>query len=401
MNINILFVDDDLDVINGYKRMLFLYRKEWNQYFASGGAEALGIMEANNIDVIISDMKMPNMDGLELLNIVQKRFPNTLRIILSGHQDELKIIRSLTSAHQFLIKPCDANQIKKTIENAFSLRKLLENKEVIDIINGLGELPSLPEIYLKLEREMSSENVSFQKMTQIITKDPALTAKILQTVNSGFFGLPRRITDLIEALSYLGINMIKSIILYLETFSLKNYPPGVANHITEIATHCMETAAIGKIISKYEKLNKQLADDIFISCILHEVGKLILLKMPDYVSKIEELRQAKNLNWIEAETEIYGFTHESVGAYLLGIWGLPKTIIESAAFLHNPSVLDIEALNCLTIVHISNSLAEYTSDEFNYNELNIDRKLMEKLMLIEKIGTWWEEVQNYKRSFHE
>lgn len=390
--INILFVDDDPDILDGFKRMLYQLRKEWNQYFALGGEEALRILAENEIDVIITDMKMPVMSGSQLLAIVQEKFPNVVRIILSGHNDEVNNIRTLISAHQYLIKPCDANKIRVTLESAIALRNMLENADLIRFVNSIDTLPMLPGVFFEVEQEISSEEISFPRISEIISHDPSLTLKILQTVNSGFFGLPRRITNLVEALSYLGVNIIKSIIIYLNLYSFDKISYDLIHLINEISNHSLRTAIIGKEIARIENLDKYTTDDIFTACILHDVGKLVIMKNPAYMQKLTEFMHSEESDWFEAERQLFHFTHESLGAYLLGIWGMPKTIIESAALHHNPGTITSDSINCLFVVYVANCFELYKEDKLDLDKLEIDFEYFERFYEREKLFEWWDKI---------
>ncbi|TAL69916.1 MAG: response regulator [Bacteroidetes bacterium] len=401
MKISILFVDDDKDVIDGYKRMLFSMKKYWDLYFAISSEEALNLMSENKIDVIISDMKMPGMDGTTLLGKVRELYPQILRIILSGHQDEIKIIRSTTLAHQFLLKPCDANQIKKVVENLYALRKNLENEKLLAIINGIGQLPTVPALYLELEQIMNHPDVSLERVSKLITRDPSITAKILQTVNSAFFGLPRRVTNLLEALSFLGTNTIKSIILYLETFSSMDLPPNAIEYYESIGNHSLLVAMIAKEIGKIEKCDKQMLDDIYIAGILHDIGKLILLQVPHYFDRMIALTSKYGRKPIELEYELLGVTHEWAGAYMLGIWGLPSSIVEVIGFHHQPSKIIANDFTALTAVHVANALSYYKEETFDEKKLDLDFDYLINLNLISKLELWWDSTKKFQESANE
>ncbi|MBI5324322.1 MAG: HDOD domain-containing protein [Ignavibacteriae bacterium] len=401
MKISILFVDDEKDVIDGYKRMLFSMRKFWDQHFAISGEEALNILAGNNIDVIISDMKMPVMDGTVLLGKVKELYPHILRIILSGHQDEIKIIMTTTLAHQFLLKPCDTNKIKQVVENAFSMRNNLENEKLLSIINGIGQLPTIPELYLEIEELMKFPDVSLDKISKVISRDPSITAKLLQTVNSAFFGLPRRVTNILEALSFLGTNTIKSLILYLQSFTGRNLPAEAITYYENIGNHSLQVAMIAKEIGKYEKQDKQVLDDIYISGILHDIGKLILMQVPDYFGKMIELTTVKKLKSIEAESRLLGVTHEWAGAYLLGIWGLPSTVLEAIAYHHNPSKINTANFSALTAIHVANAFYYFKEESFTEKKPDLDFDYLKNLNLISNLENWWNSTKIYREPIHE
>ncbi|MBX3042470.1 MAG: HDOD domain-containing protein [Candidatus Kapabacteria bacterium] len=391
MSLRILFVDDDQDVINGYRRIYYKFKSEWDMFFALSGRQAIEIINKEKINVIVSDMRMPGMDGDELLKEIQKTHPQILRIILSGHQDEIKIIRSLSSAHQFLIKPCTPEDLKAAIVNAYALRNLLEDKKVINLINGLGKVPSLPDIYIKLENELNKPDVSFQNIEEIILKDPAITAKILQVVNSGFFGIPRKISNLMDALNLLGTNLVKSIILYLETFSDNHFDDKAAKFINEIGKHSLRVAEITRIICKKEHIPKTISDDIFICGILHDIGKLILINFENYIEAIDH-KSNSSLSISQAETELFGYNHSGVGAYLLGIWGLHKDIIQAVAFHHNPDDLIYHKDCMIDILHIANGLAYYKFKDFDIDKIDFDKEYVLSKYSEGKIRKWWLDI---------
>src|ERR1017187_6368046 len=112
---NLLFVDDEVRVLQGLQRQLYGMRNEWNMNFKEGGAKALDFMASAPVDVIVTDMMMPGMDGAQLLTEVMKRHPDTIRIVLSGHADREAILRLVGPAHQYLSKPCDAEELRNAI----------------------------------------------------------------------------------------------------------------------------------------------------------------------------------------------------------------------------------------------------------------------------------------------
>jgi len=118
---NILFVDDEVRLINGLRRMLFRQRDSWGMYFALSGFEALDILSKNSIDILITDMRMPQMDGAELLVKIVEKYPGVIRIILSGHSDEELILKSVRTAHQFIAKPVSAEILVNSINRAMQL----------------------------------------------------------------------------------------------------------------------------------------------------------------------------------------------------------------------------------------------------------------------------------------
>ena len=187
----ILFVDDEPMVLKGLQRSLRKMRAEWEMCFTSSSREALNILSTEPFDVIVSDLRMPEMDGAQLMDEVKRRHPQVVRIILSGQVEQETTFKSVQLAHQSLSKPCDANVLKHTLNKLFGLRNLLEDESIKRIVSQTETLPSLPAIYTKVINELQAAEPSVQKIGDIISTDLAMTAKILQVVNSAFFGLVR------------------------------------------------------------------------------------------------------------------------------------------------------------------------------------------------------------------
>ncbi len=392
--LKILFVDDEKDVLDGYMRMLFSMRKEWDMEFVLSGKEALEYLAKQETDVVVSDMKMPEMDGTELLSKIKEHYPNIIRLILSGHQDLIRIVSSTNLAHRFLSKPCSTEVLKQNISNSFRVRELINNPRLVRLINGIGELPVIPENYLKLDELLNSEDISIAVIADFISGDPALTAKILQTVNSGFFGLPRRITELQEAIGFLGTHIIKSLVLYLQAFAVKDLDYEQRKFLLKIGMHSLRVAQIARSISQSQKLNKQDCNDAFTAGILHDIGNLILLRVSGYLDKRDKML-SEGIHILDIEERIIGVTHESAGAYLLGIWGIPQTIVEAVAFHHKPEKIEAKGFNILTALHIANALANYTDEEYDIEKLNVNWAFLRRQDLEKNLQVWFEKSRKY------
>ncbi|MBF0543748.1 MAG: HDOD domain-containing protein [Candidatus Riflebacteria bacterium] len=348
----ILFVDDEPNVIEGLKRMFRAYRDEWDMYFASSGEEALEWMEEKKMDVIISDLRMPKMTGSQLLEKVQKRFPHTVRIVLSGESDSDFVLPSARCAHQFFAKPCDPEVLRKALSRSLGLRQILKNSSLLDIINGIPYLPSLPKIYNMLLSELESPNSSAKSIGDIIARDVTMTARVLQLVNSAFFGLPRRVTTTQEAVLLLGINIIKSLVLYVKLFYSAPDEPLPGMSLDDLWTHSSQVGVLAREIVCDQGGDKTMMEEAVIAGMMHDVGKLLLLDAPGYMAKVRmQMREGKCFS--ESEYEVFSASHAEVGGYLLGIWGLPEEIVETVALHHRPSLLPTDGFSLLTAIHVA------------------------------------------------
>jgi len=281
MTIKVLFVDDEPRVIRGIRRMLIDMADEWNMFFAGGGEEALSIFEKESIDVIVSDMRMPGMDGGTLLKKVMENHPDTIRIILSGYSEQELIMKTVNVAHQFLAKPSDAETLQDTIKKAINLRKRLKNEFLVKLVTGITRMPVLPDIYNSLLDELQKKNFSMKVISEIIKKDVTISAHILKLVNSAFFGLPRKVSNIEEAVNFLGINIIKSLIIFTDLFSSVDIATSELISVEKFNEHSMNVANLAKLIAFEELQDKGVAEKAFMAGMLHDIGMLMITRIAE------------------------------------------------------------------------------------------------------------------------
>ncbi len=354
----ILFVDDETKILDGLRRLLRPMRKEWDMAFVSSGGEALETLAGDRFDVIISDMRMPGMDGATLLKTVMQQYPQLVRIVLSGQSSEEAAMRSVGVAHQFLAKPCDAEKLKQTIDRAFSLRGVLGNESLKEVLSQTKTLPSLPALYVEVTEELQYPDASVRRIGEIISKDPGMTAKVLQLVNSAFFGLSRQVSSPVEAASLLGTESLRSLVLSVGIFSEFKGTKTPGFDLDALLAHSTRAGGLAKKIAVAEKAPRGAVDDAMMAGVLHDIGKLPLVQnFPESYCEVLDIAEKRNITHCDAEREVLGATHAEVGAYLLGLWGLPDSILEAVAFHHCPRNSGHgAAFSPLTAVHVADVL---------------------------------------------
>ncbi|MDP2861804.1 MAG: response regulator [Desulfobacterales bacterium] len=391
MKTQILFVDDDTLILQGLNRMLRPMRDTWEMTFVDNGFEALAQMAKKPFDVVVSDMRMQEMSGVELLDKIKKEYPQAVRIILSGQSEKEDILKSVKSAHQYLSKPCDPGALKTTINRAVALRDLLRNGRLRRIISGMGSLPSIPSLYIEVVEQLNLPECSIRRVGETIANDLGMTAKILQLVNSAFFGIPRHVSDTTQAVSFLGLDTVKALILSIGIFSKFEQSASFHFEIEPLLRHSIKTGAIAKEMAIKENFSKHLADEAFMAGVLHDVGKLVLAaNMPEQYDEILERAGTQKIPHVEAEQQVLGVTHSAVGAYLMGLWGMPNTTVETIAFHHSPMDYPADSLIPLTIVHVADGLEHYGNQSASPETPipNIDYRYLDKLGLTERMPLW-------------
>ena len=380
----ILFLDDEENIINGLKRMLRPLRNEMEFHFFTDSDEAIKSLDEIEYDIIVSDMRMPKIDGSEFLKLVKNKQAHATRFILSGHADDELIIKSIGVSHQFLSKPCDAEVIISKFRKTLELRKKLNVKEFgEDILKSLEELKTLPQIYASVKEKMDDDDTTIKDIAKVIYLDPLLTAQILKIVNSAYFGIPRNITDIETAITYLGMNRLLSIILSLEFFA--RMPSNIdQSNFDKIFNHSLELAGLAKEIANDLKLEHDQQNEVFISANLHDIGKVIFFNvyLEGYSPFISE-----DIETVNKESTTYTTTHSEVGAYLLGLWGFNENIIEAIIYHHDKAYFvntnDNRPSKILHLTHEifnhHNSLPEYITDYIECNNYqNLLRKWLER-----------------------
>lgn len=386
MNLRILLVDDEPSVLNAMRRMLHIMKNEWKIYTVVSGEQALNSLNSGEFDMIITDMKMPGMNGAELLQKVKEQHPSVIRIVLSGYSDNDLILKSSNFAHQFLAKPLEAETLKEKIELIYTLQSHLNNKEIANLVNGIKNLPTLPSVYLQIEEEIRKPDSSLKVIEHIISKDIVMTTKILQVVNSAYFGLPQIIINPLQALNFLGIDILKSLVLVVHLFSVEKDSQYLNEQIALLSENSFKVAELSKRIALKLSTNMKFVEEVFTGALLHNIGKLVIWQLDDYFAKIEREIKKNSVSDYEAEYNVFNTSHAEIGAYLLGIWGLPTSLIEIACYHHKPSDSINKQISPLTIVHAANHILFNDELDLKYiNELSLSAEIP-KWALLNKEG---------------
>lgn len=356
----ILFVDDEKQILDGIRRLLSDQRDVWEMQFALGGEEALKLCQASRFDVVVSDMRMPGMDGAMLLGQVRDLSPDAARLILSGYSDVDLTTRAIPVAHRVLAKPCDGIELQSTIESFCALQDLFCSSDLRRVIGTIGELPSLSRTYIELAQAAEDPNTSLTTVAKIMGKDIAMVAKVLRLVNSGFFGLAQTVTSLEAAVAYLGMETIKNLALATDTFKVFTLAPGIAPSFFEDMQRRAQRAAV---IMGTLPLPARLHDVGIVSALLHDIGELALAcKLPHEFCAALELARATGCSQVEAEEQIIGTSHAEIGAYLLGLWSIDSLVIEAVAHHHRPDRIPHTSFDVSTALYVADRLARELDD---------------------------------------
>lgn len=329
----ILFVDDEPSILAGLQNLLYKDRRRWDMTFAESGEAALEKLRAQPFDVVVSDMRMPGMDGATLLNRVKDASPATARIMLSGHAEREAIVRALPALHQLLAKPCDAATLRATIERSLETEAAMTDMKVRAVIGKIDKLPSPPVVYAAMSAAMATSTTTLDELAAVVSRDPGLSAKVLQLVNSAYFGSGQKTSSITEAVSLLGAEQLRYIGVTASVFGAMTEDPFPGFSLSDRQEHAVRTAAHVRNFAA-----GPLAEEAFAGALLHDVGSIVLaVGFPDEYQEITRRIAAGDGELLALETAAFGTNHAEVGACLLGLWGLPAPILDIVRYHHRPS----------------------------------------------------------------
>jgi HD-like signal output (HDOD) protein/CheY-like chemotaxis protein len=384
----ILFVDDEQNILEGLRTRLHRQRNKWEMRFALSGKAAMEILSAEHVDVLVTDMRMPEMDGLTLLKLAQRDHPSVVRIVLSGHAEMEAALRAIHVAHQFLTKPCEAGVIENTVDRACNLQELINNELVREIVGKVDNLPSPPIVYSGLMVALNNEFIGTRQVADILRRDIAMCAKTLQVVNSALFHVARKITEIEDAVTFLGYNTIRQIVLSVEVFNAHRKSRLAGEPLESMQNHA---CLVGSLASRMFP-GKREQEDAFISGLLHDIGKLVLAAhLPAAFLEIQRTMRISGGAMVEAEQQVLGVTHAEIGAYLLGLWGLPYPIVEAVANHHRPERVESSEFGVLAGVYVADRLIHEVTPPRSgaeATESGLDMAHLEKLGVAAHVPEW-------------
>ena len=390
MKQRILFVDDEPNLLSGLRRMLRPMRQDWDMYFAESGPDALQIIDQQPCDVVVSDMRMPGMDGSQLLHLIRQHSPETIRFILSGHSDQSMILRSVGPTHQFLAKPCDAAELKTTLARVCRLRHLLPDPALLRLVTSIERLPSIPSLYHQVIEAMDDPAADLETIAELLACDMGMTAKILQIVHSAFFGLQRQLSSPIQAVEVLGLDTLQAIVLKAQVFTAAEDQTPYNKALQTLWAHSLAIATCAREIMAAEGADAAELDEAFSAGLLHDVGTLVLIsQLPELYDRSRERIAGQNVSVCCAERDVIGATHAQIGAYLMGLWGLSDSIIDALAHHHQPSACATQTWSPLAAVHIAEVLVhELIPNIVVGSPPAFDTDYLEPLGLWDRLPTW-------------
>ena len=391
MKLRLLFLDDEPLALQGLQRMLRNMRDSWDMVFVESGTRALDLMMQAPVDLVVTDMLMPGMNGAQFLNEVRRHYPQTARLILSGHADRELILQCVGSAHQYLSKPCQPERLKEVLIRVCRLIESLRGAAMVArTLNQIDRAPSVPSNYIEIVETLLNAEASMDDVTAIAAKDPGIAATVLKLVNSPFFGAGREISDVAKAVSCLGLETLRALVFNVNAFSRFEFVGLRELQIDAWAQENLRVAVVARRIAQAENADAKTCQDAYTAGLLHEIGALVMAShFPEKYSDAVTLAKDRRMELGAAETQVLGVSDAVAGAHLLGLWGLPAAVVEAVESHLSPGQAPSSSFCAVTAVHVAKALVVGRSKtEHELPAPAIDEDYLAQLGLANRLPAW-------------
>ncbi|HUJ70029.1 MAG TPA: HDOD domain-containing protein [Syntrophorhabdales bacterium] len=371
--VTILFVDDEDNILRSLRRELA--DSEAEIFLAGSAEEGLKLLERERVDIVVSDYRMPVMNGIEFLGLVRKRYPGVYRVMLSGFMEQHIVLKALSSgvASVSIPKPWEGEKLQEEIRHLTRTRRLLKSPEILNVVNAIEDLPTLPDVYREFARAVEADS-SCEELSRIISRDIATTTRILHVASSAYYRVDSKSLSLEKALMHIGINGIRDMLLFASLLEHGNRSSTQSEQLARIASHSFTVnCAIGELHRL--KFGKPLPEAYGSVGLTHDIGKVIMLgSLPErFDAVIAQMHDQPDADFHQSELSLgfAGSTHVEIGAFFLDLWGLPEVSVTTSLYHHGSEACNASFLDILDLCRTAHLLDDYLegSTDTEENEL--------------------------------
>ena len=351
----LLLVDDEENVLRALERIFV--PAGYQVFAATGGEAALAILINEKVDLVISDMRMPGMDGHQFLKQVRSLYPTIMRAILSGFAEGKDVINCLRdgSARMYILKPWDNAKLLAEVEKLLHLGELFSRRQLLEVFNNLRDLPTVPELYSRVSELIENES-GVEEIAHVVEQDQTVAAKLLQVANSVYYNMSTG--SVRQAIVYMGLTNLKTVVLGLTVLKQLDGMHGGFFSKDVLWDHADRVNRMTHTI--FERcLGRAMKDSEATAGLLHDIGRILLLKdyAQPYAGVSRSVFQNKATTFRDTERSLMGISHDEVGGFLLNWWSLPHPIVEAAMFHHDPLNAAVLNREVVAAVHVADYFA--------------------------------------------
>ncbi|MBI1177409.1 HDOD domain-containing protein [bacterium] len=360
----------------------------WDVYLADSGLDALDYLAEYECHAVITDLRLEDMTGVQVLNQVARHQIRAQRVLLADPGDIQSLLRCVGGVHQFLTKPCVARRLELVIDRMQRLDTWLPSLNVQEIAGRLPKLPSPPSSYNELSAELDLPDPRREVVAELLSRDPAMTAKLLQLVNSAAYGEPIDECDPMAAFAGQGLDTIKGLVKLAHQYSHFNAVQNSGFSPLSLWEHSRRVSRLAGWIAG-EEGDEELVRVSSTSGLLHDIGKVaIAANLPRKFNEAQFHSRINKISVWEAEQQQFGATHSEVGGWLMCVWGLPIAVVEAVMLHHHPARQNVRRFTPLTAVHLANAFAQ--SSDLSDAAGRVDMNYLDSLRMRHRLPHWWD-----------
>ncbi len=357
MSATLLIIDPDAEAIESYQKALAPKEASWTALYATTAEEGLKLAANDTPDIIVAALSLNDGLGLKVLSQAIDSSPLSHAFIAAQELERPQLAAAFEGGCRYLPRPCTADRLISEFQRCLAIDSWLQSPVVKEIVSSRQEFESLPAQHHQIVTGLNSPDTSIDDIAEAIANDLALSAKILETANSSFYGFDQSVADIKQAISLLGLSTTRNIVLAVHIFSQVGQDSEHQSLIKEIWHHSIAVAGAARRICLHETNDQKAAEEAYSAGLLHDIGKLILLGVvPDDYIEAQRLSREESLSPWQTEYKVIGCDHAEVGAYLLAKWGLPNALSEAAALHHRPANSCRGTFSTLAAVHAANAI---------------------------------------------
>lgn len=319
---------------------------------AQHGQDLVKILQAGkNAGIIFCDVNERAMESLRLLD---QECPDYARFVVCSPTAR-KALRSLPGVPPTILpEGATSEEWAEKITRGLTLHQWMMRPEIRLALPRLRTIPTLPATHQAVVEALQSPDFQIDGVTTLISRDISLTVHLLKVVNSAAFGLTHPIQSVSEAITFLGVNRLKSLVVSAWAFHFINEQSCPGFSPNQEWEHAVRVAAGTQELAKELGVRAAMAEAALTAGMLHDVGKLLLASnaAEGYELILLDAEKGDRPLW-QVEKEYLGYSHAEIGACMLGIWGTPMAIVEAVAWHHQPLLAENQKLSPLTLVHVA------------------------------------------------
>ncbi len=332
----VVFVDDERQVLEGLRASLRKLRRQYHFHFALGADEALELLAREPVDVVVTDVRMPGTNGVELLRIVRDTHPEIIRYVLSGEAEPHLVVQAIPVTHRWLTKPCLRQEMAAALAEAVRHRSVLADPALRSAVAGAPSLPTPPTIYNELVALLAVPDAPVGEIVAVIEQDPAISAKVLQWANSAFSG-GAKVRDLKTAVVRIGLSPLSQLVMLAEVVRSVDSADRIPGFDPDLLQ--MHIGLVANLAASFAE--PEASTTARLGGLFSVIGLLLEASLlPERLAGDYAEAEASDRLLAEVERGRHGVGHPELGGYLLSLWGLPSELVLLAVESHTVPTVD-------------------------------------------------------------